>query len=233
MRYDAVFLDVDKTLLWVDVDVEGYVEDLEPYSTNGTLTVEEACEPLLESLHTHISQNINYPTEEELAGFRRENARKTAAALGLDAPTDVLTEVLERRLIFRPYPESEDVMEKLVEMSLPLYVVSNWDVALEGVLEDLGWICYFDGIVASAKVGSEKPERAIFEEALRLAGLEERRDRVVHVGNDPISDIEGAISSGIDAVLIDREGGLKAPEAIATLPDLRGLPAFVGGPGTW
>ncbi|MDQ3638908.1 MAG: hypothetical protein M3426_13100, partial [Actinomycetota bacterium] len=104
MRYDAIFLDVDKTLLWVDVDVEGYVEDLAPYSTNGTLTVEEAREPLLESLHTHISQNINYPTEEELAQFRRENARKTAEALGLDAPTDVLVEVLERRLIFRPYP---------------------------------------------------------------------------------------------------------------------------------
>ncbi len=232
MRYDAVFLDVDKTLLWVDVDVEGYVEDLAPYSTNGTLTVEEAREPLLESLHTHISQNINYPTEEELAEFRRENARRTAEALDLDAPTNVLTEVLERRLIFRPYPESEEVMEELVEMGLPLYVVSNWDVALEGVLDDLGWIHYFDGIVASAKVGSEKPERAIFEEALRLAGLAERRDRVVHVGNDPVSDVRGAFSSGIDAVLIDREGNLEASEAIATLPDLHGLPAFVGGPGT-
>src|SRR5919107_135085 len=231
MRYDTVFLDVDKTLLWVDVDVEGYVEDLEPYSTNGTLTVEEACEPLLESLHTHISQNINYPTEEELAEFRRENARKTAEALGLEAPTNVLTEVLERRLIFRPYPESEEVMEELVEMGLPLYVVSNWDVALEGVLEDLGWIRYFDGIVASAKVGSEKPEGAIFEEALRLAGLTEWRNLVVHVGNDPVSDVRGAVSAGIDAVLIDREGDLEAPEATATLPDLRGLPTFVGGPG--
>ena len=227
MRYDAVFLDVDKTLLWVDVDVEGYVEDLEPYSTNGTLTVEEACEPLLESLHTHISQNINYPTKEELAEFRRENARKTAEALGLDAPTDVLEEVLERRLIFRPYPESEEVMEELLAIGLPLYVVSNWDVALEGVLENLGWVRYFDGIVASAKVGSEKPEKAIFEEALRLAGLAERRDRVVHVGNDPVSDVEGAISAGIDAVLIDREGDLEGPKAIVTLPDLRGLPAFL------
>ena len=227
MRYDAVFLDVDKTLLWVDVDVEGYVEDLEPYSTKGTLSVEEACEPLLESLHTHISQNINYPTKEELAEFRRENARKTAEALGLDAPTDVLKEVLERRLIFRPYPESEEVMEELLAIGLPLFVVSNWDVALEGVLENLGWVRYFDGIVASAKVGSEKPERAIFEEALRLAGLAERRDRVVHVGNDPVSDVEGAISAGIDAVLIDREGDLQGPEAIVTLPDLRGLPAFL------
>jgi hypothetical protein len=34
---------------------------------------------------------------------------------------------------------------------------------------------------------------------------------------------------GIDAVLVDREGGLEVPEAVATLPDLRGLPTFVRG----
>jgi putative hydrolase of the HAD superfamily len=227
MRYDAVFLDVDRTLLWVDVDLEGYVEDLAPYAGNGSLTVEEARGPLLESLQKHINENINYPTEEELAEFRRENARETAESLGLDAPVEVLDEALERRLRFEPYPESEEVMEELVEMGLPLYVVSNWDVALEGVLEDLGWSRYFSDIVASAKVGSEKPAGGIFEEALRVAGVSP--DRVVHVGNDPVSDVRGASSCGIDAVLIDREGDLEAPEAMVTLPDLRGLPALMRG----
>jgi putative hydrolase of the HAD superfamily len=227
MRYDAVFLDVDRTLLWVDVDVEGYVEDLAPYVGNGSLTVEEARGPLLESLQKHINENINYPTEEELAEFRRENARETAESLGLDAPAEVLDEALERRLRFEPYPESEEVMEELVEMGLPLYAVSNWDVALEGVLEDLGWSRYFSDIVASAKVGSEKPAGGIFEEALRVAGVSP--DRVVHVGNDPVSDVRGASSCAIAAVLIDREGDLEAPEAMAILPDLRGLPALVRG----
>src|SRR5918994_5895489 len=227
MRYDAVFLDVDRTLLWVDVDVEGYVEDMAPYATNGPLTVEEARGPLLESLQKHISQNIHYPTEEALAEFRRENARRTAEALGLDAPTEFLAKVLEKRIRFNPYPESEAVQEKLGERGLPLYVVSNWDVELEGVLEDLGWLRYFRGIVASAKVGAEKPAGGIFDEALRVAGVSP--DRVVHVGNDPVSDIRGAAAAGIDAVLIDREGDLEAPEAMATLLDLRGLPALVRG----
>jgi putative hydrolase of the HAD superfamily len=227
VRYDAVFLDVDRTLLWVDVDVEGYVEDLAPYAENGCLTVEKARGPLLESLQKHINENINYPTEEELAEFKRENARETAESLSLDAPAAVLDEALERRLHFEPYPESEEVMEELVEMGLPLYAVSNWDVALEGVIEDLGWSRYFSGIVASAKVGSEKPARDIFEETLRVAGVSPKR--AVHVGNDPVSDVRGASSCGIDAVLIDREGNLDAPEATATLPDLRGLPALVRG----
>ena len=227
MRYDAVFLDVDETLLWVDLDVEGYVEDLAPYAENGSLTVEEARGPVWESLWVHINKNINYQTEEELAEFRRENARKTARALGVDAPTEVLAEVWERRILFNPYPESEEVMKELVGMGVPLYAVSNWDVELASVLDDLGWRYYFSGVVASAMVGSEKPEKTIFEEALRTAGVPP--DRVVHVGNDPVSDVHGATSCGVDAVLVDRKGRLEAPEAVAVLPNLCGLPAFVRG----
>jgi putative hydrolase of the HAD superfamily len=227
VRYDAVFLDVDETLLWVDMDVEGFVEDLAPYAKDGSLTVEEARKPVWESLKEHINENINYRTEEELAEFRRENVRETARALGLDIPTEVLVEVWERRILFKPYPESEEVMDEFVGMGLLLYAVSNWDVELEYVLDHLGWTRYFSGIVASAKVGSEKPEKVIFEEALRVAGVS--RERVVHVGNDPVSDIQGATSRGIDAVLVDRRGGLEAPEVVATLSDLRGLPVFVRG----
>ena len=225
MRYEAVFLDVDGTLLRMNLDVEGYVRDLAPYATNGPLTVEEIQGPLRESWRRHINENVNYRTEEELAGFRRENARKTARVLGLDAPAEVLMEVSEKRIHFDPFPESEEVMEELVRMGVPLYVVSNWDVALEGVLADLGWTRYFTGIIVSAKVGYEKPAEAIFEEALSLADVP--RDRVVHVGNDPTADVWGADSCGIDAVLVDRRGGLEAPEAVAILSDLRGLPALV------
>ncbi|MDP8926641.1 MAG: HAD family hydrolase [Actinomycetota bacterium] len=227
MRYDVVFLDIDRTLLWVDLDVEGYVEDLRPYTTDGPLTVDKAREPLWESLRKHINENINYPTEEELMEFRRENARKTARGLGLDAPAEVLAEALERRVLFKSYPESEEVMQELKSMGLPLYAVSNWDVALEGVLDSLDWARYFGGIVASASVGYEKPEEAIFEEAFRMSSV--ARDRVAHVGNDPVSDIRGTAAMGIDAVLVDCEGGLEVPEAMATLLDLRGLPAFVRG----
>ena len=227
MRYDAVFLDIDGTLLWVDVDVEGYVEDLKLYATNGHLTVERAREPLQKGLRKHIDQNINYPTEEELRAFRRENALEIAHSLSLEAPVQVLEEVMEKRISFNPYPESEEVMEELVDMGLPLYAVSNWDVELEKMLDGIGWTGYFSGIVASAKVGFEKPEEAVFEEALRISAVPHKR--VVHVGNDPISDIQGAASCGIDAVLIDREGDLEALEAVAILGDLYGLPELVKG----
>jgi putative hydrolase of the HAD superfamily len=227
LRYEAVFLDVDGTLLWVDLDVEGYVEDLKPYSKNGPLTVEKAEGPVWQSLREHIDENVNYRTEEELYKFRRKNACNTARSLGIEAPAEVLIEVTDRRVLFNPYPESEGVMEELVGMGLLLYAVSNWDVALKDVLGSLGWARYFEGIVASARVGSEKPGKKIFEEALRLAMLPP--NKVLHVGNDPVSDARGATACGIDAVLIEREGGLETAGARAILPDLSGLPEFIRG----
>jgi putative hydrolase of the HAD superfamily len=226
-RYDAVFLDVDGTLLWVDLDVEGYVEDLAGYAREEKLTVEGARGPLWKGMRQHIRENINYPSEEELAKFRRKNARRTADSLGISAPTDLLVEVADRRIWFNPYPESEAVLEELRGLGIPLYVVSNWDVALPEVLGSLGWLDYFDGVVISAVVGSEKPDGGIFREALKVAGV--RPDRAVHVGNDPEADVRGAAGAGIDAVLVARKPGVEAPEAVATMPDLRGLPALLRG----
>jgi putative hydrolase of the HAD superfamily len=112
-------------------------------------------------------------------------------------------------------------------MGLKLYVVSNWDVQLLKVLKDLVWMRYFDGVVASAVLGVEKPDRKMFEEALRISGVS--RDRAVHVGNDPITDIKGAAEAGIDTVLVDRRGNIEAPEAKFVIPELSGLPGLLEG----
>ena len=227
MRYDAVFLDVDGTLLWVDLDVEGYVEDLAPYAANGSLTVERAKGPVWEGLRRHIEENIEHRTEEDLADFKRRNAEITASELSIRAPTDLLAEVAERRISFNPYPESEAVLRRLRETGVGMYVISNWDLGLFEVLEDLDWMRYFDGVVVSAVSGVEKPDPRLFEEALEASGV--GRDRVVHVGNDPVTDISGAAEAGIDTVLVDRKGNISAPEATFVIPDLNELPDLVRG----
>lgn len=226
MRYDTVFLDVDGTLLWVDLDVAGYARDLAPYAANGDLSAERAAGPVWRSVRRHIRENINYPTEDELAGFKRSNAEAVVHQLGVEAPPEVLATVADRRISFNPYPESESVLEELREMGLRLYVVSNWDVLLGEVLEGLGWTGYFDGVVVSALVGVEKPEPDIFEKALRLSARSEERERVVHVGNDPDADVRGAAECGLDTVWVDRGKG-EAVEATFRLPDLSGLPKLL------
>ena len=227
MPYDAVFLDVDGTLLWVDLDVTGYVEDLAPYSDNGGLTVERATGPVRESMRRHIKENVKHRTEEDLAAFSLRNAEATARELGIEAPSEVLMRVAERRISFNPYPESEPVLRALRGMGKRLYVVSNWDIRLVRVLDDLGWTPFFDGIVVSAVLGVEKPAPDIFEEALRLAGADP--EKVLHVGNDPETDVRGAREAGIDTVFVARESDLEDPGATFIIPDLTRLPRILEG----
>ena len=227
MRYDAVFLDVDGTLLWVDLDIEGYIQDLALYTGHGGLTTEKVAGPVWGSLRRHIEGNVDYRTERDLAGFKRRNAEMTAVEIGIDVPVDVLTEVAERRISFNPYPESEAVLRHLREMGTKVFAVSNWDIELDKVLDDLGWMGYFEGIIVSAVVGIEKPETEIFEEALRVSCIP--RDRIVHVGNDPITDVQGASRSGLDTVLVDRRGIVEAPDATFIVSDLNGLLGIIEG----
>ena len=84
MSYDTVFLDVDGTILWVSLDMEGYVGDLAPYSRDGRLTVEQARSPVWESVRRHIDENINYRTRDELTRFKRENATQVARELEVE-----------------------------------------------------------------------------------------------------------------------------------------------------
>ena len=94
-------------------------------------------------------------------------------------------------------------------------------------MDNLGWRHFFDALAVLAKVGVEKPYGGIFERALRVAGV--GRERAVMAGNDSTFDVRGATRAGIDAVLVDRRGKVEAPEAVAVLKDLRGLPTLVAG----
>ena len=59
-------------------------------------------------------------------------------------------------------------------------------------------------ILASAEVGSAKPDKAIFNEALRRSGVSSHE--ACHIGDDLHADVWGANNAGIDAILIDRKG---------------------------
>ena len=61
---------------------------------------------------------------------------------------------------------------------------------------------------------------------MRLAGVP--ADRAVMVGNDPVSDVQGASEAGVDSVFVNRKGS-EAPGATFVLPDLRNLPGIVRG----
>jgi putative hydrolase of the HAD superfamily len=138
-----------------------------------------------------------------LAALRRASADAMRPALGVHVAGDVLTEALLESLRFHPLPGVPDALRELRGLGLRLVVVSNWDVSLHERLAETGLAPLLDGALASAEAGVAKPDPAIFERALALAGV--AAAEAVHVGDSPVEDGEGARAAGIRAVLIGRD----------------------------
>jgi putative hydrolase of the HAD superfamily len=139
-----------------------------------------------------------------------------------------MTEALLASLSFRVFDDVAPALRTLKDFGVRAIVVSNWDVSLPGVLERLGLMSHLDGVVSSAQVGSRKPQRAIFERALRLAGSQP--NEALHVGDNPAEDVAGARAAGIEAMLIRRsDPGPSVDPGVEVITSLEELPARLRG----
>ena len=105
-------------------------------------------------------------------------------------------------LDWRVYDDVRGLLRSLRARGLMLGVISNWTGDLDDVLLRVALREHFDFVLDSAHVGFEKPHPDIFGEALRRAGCAARQ--ALHVGDSPEHDVDGALASGLHAVLLDR-----------------------------
>ncbi len=146
--------------------------------------------------------------EAALRELRRRCAEVLRSALPADGArleVDPLVEALVASLRFSAFPDARPALESARGRGLRLVVVSNWDVSLVAVLRNLELEPLLDGIVTSAGAGARKPSPAIFEQALRLAGV--GASDAVHVGDTLDEDVAGARAAGIEPILIHRGDG--------------------------
>jgi putative hydrolase of the HAD superfamily len=136
-----------------------------------------------------------------LADLRERCARLLSSELG----TEVSVERMMAAIRFRAYPDAEPALASLRDRGMALVCVSNWDCSLSSVLDRCGLGPLLHGVVTSAEWGARKPDPAIFERALELAGC--APEEALHVGDTPAEDLAGAEAAGIPAVLIARDGG--------------------------
>jgi putative hydrolase of the HAD superfamily len=169
--------------------------------------------------HLHEGRDVA-----SLADLRRRSAEAMRPALGADADTGALTGALLAALRFRAYPDVAPALRELRARGLRLVVVSNWDVSLHERLAETGLTGLVDGAVASAELGHAKPDRAIFEHALALAGA--AADEALHAGDSLDADVRGALAAGLRAVLVARDGAAAAPAGVPVVRSLAELPAL-------
>lgn len=137
-------------------------------------------------------------------------ARTLFAVLGVQCGPGVVEEHASAlwRLIgpegFVIFPEVERALGQLRQQGYRLAIVSNWQRGLGSFCRALGLDTHVDVIIASAEVGFAKPDSRIFD--LACSRLGRPPDKVLHVGDSPVDDLQGATRAGLRAVLLQREG---------------------------
>ena len=115
---------------------------------------------------------------------------------------DEIFERFRSRESWRVYEDVAPALTELKHRGLKLGIISNFDSRLYDVLRACGLDRFFDSIHVSTRVGAAKPDPAIFQAALNYHAVEPWQ--AWHVGDGLREDVEGAMTAGINAILLDR-----------------------------
>lgn len=107
-----------------------------------------------------------------------------------------------------------DALAQLARRGIKLGIVSNFDTRLRELYHRMALERLFGVLVVSAEVEVEKPDPWIFRIACRAAGVAPHE--AVHVGDDPLKDVEGASSAGLYGLLHDEDADWKRLPATIT-----------------
>ncbi len=211
---EAVFLDAGNTLLCWDY---AYLADV--LSHAGIACAPEALERAEHAARPALSRAVASGASTEATspwiGYVSSILAQAAPSFSERASLDRV-QAITRILGALRTPEGQDRLWSRVPAGVPealdvlrrgglrLLVVSNSDGTAEAKLARAGLRGLVDGVVDSRVVGSEKPDRGIFDHALALARC--APERVLHVGDLYDVDVAGARAAGLHALLLDPFG---------------------------
>lgn len=103
------------------------------------------------------------------------------------------------------YPDTAAALQAVRDAGVRVGLISNAPASLPAALHHLGLAAQFQPLVVSAEVGTAKPDRRIYAEALRRAGVAEP-GRAVFIDDLP-ENVVGAEAAGLRALRLDRAAG--------------------------
>lgn len=102
---------------------------------------------------------------------------------------------------------------------MPVAVVSNTGMLPGTLMRDLlahaGYEHVFSATIFSDEVGASKPSPAIFQEAVRQLGA--APEEIVHLGDNPVADGEGARLAGMKHILVNQPSALDISQALRAM----------------
>ncbi|MDH3590138.1 MAG: HAD family hydrolase, partial [Gammaproteobacteria bacterium] len=216
-RFDAISIDLDDTLWPIAPVIERAERALHEWLMDNCPRIALNGAGHLGTIRKRILRR--YPERTHDFAF----LRKAGLQLLLEqAGYDVELVETAYRVFFEARNEVEvyaDVIPALESLSerFVLLAVTNGNADLDRI----GLAELFDHHVRAADVGAAKPDAEIFVAAARAAGV--APERVLHVGDAPLEDIDGAHRAGMQAVWLNRFGRSWPDEHEPPMAEIQGL----------
>lgn len=121
-------------------------------------------------------------------------------------------------------PGAKEILEQMKKTGILTGALSNgFNNIQQQKLKSAGIFRLIDHIVLSDDIGVTKPNILLYKHAMTVSGITEP-ERHLMIGDNPVTDIDGAIHAGWKAILLDRTNTLFAPpkvEKIKNFSDIR------------
>lgn len=166
----------------------------------------------------------------DLAFLRRTvlGRMSEAAGYGTGMVDDAFAIFNEERNNVEVFPEVRPALTRLGR-SYTLIALTNGNANLSKIgLRDM-----FDDVVSAASAGAAKPDREIFDVAVRAGGA--AAAETLHVGDHPEHDVHGARQAGLKAIWVNRNGEewpADLPKPDDVVQDIGHLAELLGAPGS-
>lgn len=129
--------------------------------------------------------------------------------------------LVEYEAAWRAFPDVDDALRALAARDIRLGILSNGAAAQQRAkLTAVGLGDRFEFVLTTEDLGTSKPDPEAYLAACRSFGL--RPSQVLHVGDLPDLDVDAPRGAGLRAVLVDRDGRHRDPEALRSLRALPG-----------
>lgn len=167
--------------------------------------------------------------------MRRRRLDDAAACVGRLAPVGALADF---ELAYQPafdaamvaYADAPGLLRRAAEQGLPVRILTNSAHAYTlGKLATTGLGVAEDAVCSRDCLGMGKPEAAVFRHVCERLGVDP--SEVLFVGDEWVSDAQGAADAGLEACWLVRDDGDPADEVAATaerraLAQARGIPVI-------
>jgi putative hydrolase of the HAD superfamily len=203
IKYKHIFFDLDHTIWDFDKNAEETLHELyEIYSLNeiGLPSADVFIETYTRNNHQLWAEyHTGKITKTEL---RETRFKRTFIELGVHP--DVLPVAFEDDYVklcptkTNLFPHAHETLQYL-QSKYTLHLISNgFKEASELKIGNTNIGAYFENVIISEIVGINKPDPAIFQHALDLAGAQKHES--IMIGDSLEADVYGALNFGMDAI---------------------------------